>query len=265
MFNWAIAEKDLALVNPAAKIQKPGETSSRSRYLKPAELMAFWGALTEKTLGRPGVAAFKILLLTAQREMEVLRMRWEDLTDEPDFLWTIPADHAKNELEHVVPLTPSVMWELGALRQKWKKSLPGALEANMNAQPTGYVFKSPTLPGEHVRRVFLEKRIIKLRKAAKIDDITIHDLRRTVTTYFGKLRVPQPIKKKILNHAKRRPSDVTDIYDRFEYIGEKRTALIKWEKLLLSMVGEDFDTDGFAEALFNDDPDNIIEMSRARA
>jgi hypothetical protein len=116
-----------------------------------------------------------------------------------------------------------------------------------------------------VRRVFIEKRIIKIRKAAGIDDINTHDLRRTVTTYFGKVKVPQFIKKKIINHAKRKKSDVTDIYDRFEYIAEKRAALVKWEKLLLAIVGEEFDTEGYAAALFNDDDGGEIALDRVEA
>lgn len=261
MFNWVINERDLKIDNPAAKHEKPGNEQSRGRYLRKDELKPFWDALTEPLLGRDGEAAFKILFLTAQREMEVLRMRWQDI-DWQDFLWTIPADHAKNEYEHVVPLTPAVLWELGTLRNQWAKETGAGPEEK---PPGGYVFPSPILPGEHVRRVFIEKRIIKVREASGIKDVTVHDLRRTVTTYFGTLRVPQEIKKKILNHTKRKKADVTDIYDRFEYVQEKRGALLKWEKLLLRVVGAEFDTDGYAAALFNDDETNVIPIGRGRA
>jgi integrase len=256
MFNWAISHKDMKLINAAAGIPKPGEAQHRRRYLRMEELKVFWGALTAEHLGREGEAAFKILLLTAQREMEVLRMRWEDI-DWKDYLWTIPADHAKNELEHVVPLTPSVLRELEAMKSKRRAAAGNASDVT----PSGYVFESPIKPGQHVRRVFVEKRIIKIREASGIEDITIHDLRRTVTTYFGKVKVPKEIKKKILNHAKRKKSDVTEIYDRFEYVSEKRDALLKWEKLLLAAVGEDFDTDAQAAALFGEES-NVVPVDR---
>ena len=225
MYNWAIDERDMPIANPAARIEEPGEVQNRHRYLKPGELREFWGVLDSALLGARGVAAFKLLTLTAQREMEVLRMRWADI-DWEEKLWTVPADHAKNELDHVVPLVPSAT----------------ALLRSLNSGPAHdpvYVFGSPVTPREHVRRVFIEKRIKKVRKAIGIHDITIHDLRRTVTTYFGKLNVTQQIKKKILNHTKRKKSDVTDIYDRFEYLDQKRDALLKWEKLLLEMVQKD--------------------------
>jgi integrase len=224
MYNWAIDERDLAIANPAARIKKPGEIKHRRRYLKPDELRNFWRALDPALLGRRGVVSFKLLALTAQREMEVLRMRWGDI-DWDEKTWTIPADHAKNELEHVVPLTPLAF------------SLLLALYAEKDRDPV-YVFGSPVRPREHVRRVFVEKRINKVRKAAAIYDMTPHDLRRTVTTYFGKLNVPQSIKKKILNHARQKRADVTDIYDRYEYVSEKRDALLKWEELLLNIVND---------------------------
>jgi integrase len=225
MYNWAIDARDMPIANPASRIEKPAEAQNRDRYLKPGELREFWRALDPVTLGDRGVAAFKLLTLTAQREMEVLRMRWADIDWEEKF-WTVPADHAKNQLEHVVPLVPSAT------------ALLTAIDRESERDPI-YVFGSPVKRREHVRRVFIEKRIKKVRKATGIQDITVHDLRRTVTTFFGKLNVPQAIKKKILNHAKRKRADVTDIYDRFEYLDEKRDALLKWEKLLLEMVQED--------------------------
>jgi integrase len=225
MYNWAIDTRDLPIANPAARIGKPGEVQSRGRYLKRGELRQFWRALDPSSLGARGAAAFKLLILTAQREMEVVRMRWDDI-DWDEKIWTVPEDHAKNQLEHVIPLTLSAVALLADLAREADKD------------PV-FVFGSPIKPREHVRRVFIERRIKKIRSASGIHDVTPHDLRRTVTTYFGKLKVPQAIKKKILNHAKRKRADVTDIYDRYEYLAEKRDALVKWEKLLLEMVQDD--------------------------
>lgn len=268
MFNWGIAERDLPILNPAALVPKPGEAKARKRYLKPDELGRFWRALDAEELGESGVAAFKLLLLTAQREMEVLRMRWEEI-DWEELLWTIPADNTKNELEHVVPLSPyaalKVLAPLYAEAMIRKKGVAGRLapDSGRPHEPlTGYVFRSPLNPIEHVRRVFIEKRILKIRATSQISDVTVHDLRRTVTTYLGKVKVPQPIKKKILNHAKRKKSDVTDIYDRFEYVDEKRDALVKWADLLLAIVGEKAETDGLATALIDDSGSNVVALHR---
>jgi integrase len=220
MFNWSIETRDQPVVNPAALLKPPGEAAARKRWLRPSELKAFWDALDSEKIGEDGVAAFQLLILSAQREMEVVRMRWADI-DFDEATWTVPAEHAKNAHEHVVPLPPLALSILNRLKSKaGKKAI--------------HVFESTTKPGKHVRRVFVEKRIVKIRATAAIEHFTIHDLRRTETTYYGKLKVPQLIKKKLLNHTRR--ADVTDIYDRFEYLDEKRDALTKWEALLLETV-----------------------------
>jgi integrase len=222
MFNWAIETRDLTIINPAARISKPATANSRRRYLSEPELKRFWLALDAANLGRGGSVAFKLMMLTAQREMEVVRMRWADV-DWNGSIWTIPAGHAKNQLEHAVPLPPLSMSLLRDLRDH-----AGSDEI--------YVFPSPVLGGQHVRRVFIEKRVKKIRMNSGIEDVTPHDLRRTATTYFGQLKVPQLIKKKVLHHERQRRSDVTDIYDRYEYLDEKRDALTKWEQFLLGIV-----------------------------
>lgn len=234
MFNWSLETRDVPAVNPAARLSKPGKSNSRLRYLKPAEIPAFWGALTQKNIGRDGSDYFKLLLLNIQRETEVLRMRWRDI-DFDELLWTVPADDAKNELEHVIPLTPL---QAQILLARQKVALPKAV----------YVFPSPSpkRTGKPLGRGFVEKRIRVIRTKSKLKDIVPHDLRRTGTTYFGKLNVAQLIKKKILNHAKRRKSDVTDIYDRYEYLDQKREALDQWEALLLGMINKTREPSGVA-------------------
>jgi integrase len=223
MFNWAIDEKDMPIVNPAARMKSPGVANNRARYLSEEEFFLFWKALDPAELGWLGVAAFQLIALTMQREMEVLRMRWQDI-DWNSGLWTIPADHAKNTFEHVVPLGEYALACLGYL---FDMAAPGDI----------YVFKSPVLENSHVRRVFLEKRWLKIKELAKLINVIIHDIRRSGVTHMGKLRVPPHIKKKLINHEKKKKSDVTDIYDRFEYLDEKREAMQGWENLLLEMVG----------------------------
>jgi integrase len=231
MYNWAIQEKDFTF-NPAALLPKPGGTRpSRTRYLLPAELPRFWAALDPQSLGKRdpdeiGSIAFKLLLLTAQRQMELLRARWAQV-DLDNGLWTIPEHVAKNRKESIVPLTP------------YAASLFRRLRALTN-EDHEFVFPSRVLAErdgveDHMRRVFFEKRIIKIRKAASLEDFTTHDLRRTATTYWGKIQISRELKKRLLNHA---VADVTAVYDRFEYMDEKREALSKWESLLFEMIGD---------------------------
>ena len=62
---------------------------------------------------------------------------------------------------------------------------------------------------------------------------TIHDLRRTVGTGLGRLGVSRFIIARVLNHADR---SVTGIYDRHEYLAEKRNALDAWANYLGSLI-----------------------------
>jgi hypothetical protein len=47
------------------------------------------------------------------------------------------------------------------------------------------------------------------------------------------LGVPRLVVSKLLNHAE---SGITHVYDRHSYDPEKRAALLKWERKLLSIV-----------------------------
>jgi integrase len=234
MFNWAIKEHDLLAVNPAAMISKPGVSVDRDRYLTEEEFKRFWKALDPAQLSFRGAAAFKILALTGQREMELIRARWVEV-DLAEGIWIIPRNNAKNRREHVLPLAPLAL------------SLFRKLKAEAGERDE-WVFRSP-VSDSHVRRVFIEKRIIKIRKAAGISDVNVHDLRRTATTYWGKLRIEPHIKKRLLNHSQR--GNVTSIYDRFEYLDEKRDALRQWEALLTDMISDK-----------GPESSNVVELAR---
>jgi integrase len=62
---------------------------------------------------------------------------------------------------------------------------------------------------------------------------TIHDLRRTIGTGLGKLGISRFIIARVLNHADR---TVTGIYDRHEYLAEKRSALDAWAAYLRNLI-----------------------------
>ena len=64
-----------------------------------------------------------------------------------------------------------------------------------------------------------------LNKISKVSDWKFHDIRRTVATNLSKMGYNRMLIKRILNHA---DGDVTAIYDRYQYINEKREALQSW-------------------------------------
>ncbi|HLJ18649.1 MAG TPA: tyrosine-type recombinase/integrase, partial [Stellaceae bacterium] len=60
-----------------------------------------------------------------------------------------------------------------------------------------------------------------------------HDLRRTAATSMGKLGVSRFVISRVLNHA---DSSVTGVYDRYEYLAEKRHALEAWSGYLENLI-----------------------------
>jgi len=76
-----------------------------------------------------------------------------------------------------------------------------------------------------------------MRSEAGLPDLgspwTIHDLRRTVGTGLGKLGISRFVIARVLNHADR---TVTGIYDRHEYLDEKRHALEAWGQYLTNLI-----------------------------
>ena len=72
-----------------------------------------------------------------------------------------------------------------------------------------------------------------INKHSKITDWKLHDIRRTVATNLSKMGYDRLLIKRILNHVDR---DVTAIYDRYQYINEKKDALQQWAEKLDKIV-----------------------------
>jgi integrase len=213
IFAFALA-RDLVEFNPVAGSSRPGEERSRARVLTEAEIAALWNAWEAD--GSVTSAVFRMLLLTAQREGEVLAMRWKDLDGQ---WWTIPSGIVKNKLEHRVYLSDEARSVLN-----WVRGLRPESE---------WVFASPKTTG-HV--VALGKAKERFRAETGIADWRPHDLRRTAATYMGRLGISRPAIARVLNHAER---GVTAIYDRSTGERDIESALRVWgERLAAILRGE---------------------------
>lgn len=156
-----------------------------------------------------------ILLLTGQRRGELALARWIDI----DFgvkTWTIPAAHAKTGVEHTVPLSAWAVQEFEAL-QRLAKHARNVLPNDAADGPM-----DPKLLTRGMARC--QARIKKLG----IAEFTLHDLRRTCRTGLGGLKIAPHIAERILNHAQ-------EVYDKHDYLDEKREALDKWAAHLMTL------------------------------
>lgn len=198
-------------LNPVAGVPRPAPPRSRDRVLTEDEIRRLWAALDAET---PLMAAhFRLRLLTAQRGIEVLSMRHEDIDGD---WWTIPAGVAKNKLAHRVPLSPPARAVLDAIRPL--------------ADGSTWVF--PAANDGHLRWVNKAAGDIRGRLGF---DWKAHDLRRTAATYMTSMGIPRLVVAKLLNHAE---PGVTAVYDRSSYDLEKRAALERWSARLEAIVAE---------------------------
>lgn len=174
-FQGAIRD-GLLTVNPAAEIGLYREAPPRARVLNDVEfgrVVEAFDALTDPHVR----AAFLLLLETGARKSEALAARWEDI-DLDGRLWRIPSPKAGRP--QVVPLgDETVAWLRGVDRVgPWL--VPG---------------RDGTKARTDLRRAWDQ-----VREAAAVQDVTIHDLRRTFGLHIARAAGIH-IASKLLRHS----------------------------------------------------------------
>jgi integrase len=159
-----------------------------------------------RQIGFPFGSIVEVLTLTGQRRDEVGRMAWQDL-DLSRKLWVIPGEHAKNGKPHLVQLSGPTLAILGAL------SRTGELLFSCDGKTLfqGY-----------------SKAKARLNHLSGVSDWTLHDLRRTVVSGMARLGVAPHVADKILNHQSGTISGVAAVYQRHEFLKERKHALELW-------------------------------------
>jgi len=211
MFNLAMDWGLFSGANPCTRLKKFPEIS-RDRFVTPDELPKLWTALGADP-NRFVRVAFLVAILTGARKSEVLEMRWSDL-DFTQNTWRI--EHTKANRAHLLPLPVSAMREI--------RKLP-RFEGNP------HVF-----PGRWGRNhlVNVSKPWSRIRKAAGLDDVWIHDLRRTLGSWLVAAGASLPLIGKTLNHSQ--PS-TTATYARLQ-LEPVRLALEQNAKRMLTYAKE---------------------------
>lgn len=223
LFNWAI-QRGILEASPVAMVEKPGAERKKTRVLSDEELRLIWcGA---KALPYPFGPYFRLLLATAQRREETATIRWRPDINDEEAVWIIPAEANKPDRTHAVPLSSLAVAILAACPRKGSyvfttrraRRHPGTAAEPCDAPISGFSKAKADLDSA-VAAIAAEAGEVAPA------DWTIHDLRRTAATAMGKLGISRFIQKRVLNHA---DNDVTGIYDRYDYLAEKRHALEAW-------------------------------------
>lgn len=176
MYNKAI-EWEWKGENPAAKVE-PFQERSRERFLQPDELPAFFKSLQaeENEIVRDYVL---LSLLTGARRANVQAMRWEEINF-PSATWLIP------ETKNGFPVTVALSVQAMAILEQRKAS-----------SKSEWVFPGAGDSGHLIEPKSAWKRILK---RARIKDLRIHDLRRTLGSWQAAQGTSLQIIGKSLGH-----------------------------------------------------------------
>ncbi len=220
-------------VNPCQHVTVAAH-APRARVLSDAELKTIWWTLTPPVQvdGAPisSSVAYSVLLamVTLQRRAEVTGMALSEI-DREKRLWLLPPERTKNRRAHVVPLSPLALELID-------------LALSVRNAESDYVFPSPRNSDQPIKPQALTRAFIRMKKALNMGDIRPHDLRRTGATNLTgeELGFSRFIVSQVLNHSSDTGNGaaVTSVYDRNEYLPEKRRALDAWALQLLQIVGK---------------------------
>ena len=142
-------------------------------------------------------------------------MAWVEI-DEATRTWRIPAARCKNGKAHLVHLSEPV----------WKiiQQMP---------RTEDIVFAtSGKKPFQNFGRVKRE-----LDRRSGVTDWCLHDLRRSAVSGMARLGIPPHIADKILNHQSGTISGVAAIYQRHEFLVERKDALERWGDHVTNALG----------------------------
>lgn len=160
--------------------------------------------------------ALRLLLITAQRNSEVCGFRLSELYIEQR-VWSLLTERTQNAQHHMLPLS--------------NMALSIISEAMRITADDTFLFASNNRQG-HLTRGALEHAMVRIFRTWEAD-YTPHDLRRTATTGMSALGVSRFITDKIRNKVDR---SIAAIYDRYEYLDEKRAALDAWTNKLYKII-----------------------------
>lgn len=225
VLNWS--ENEGKIESHAARgIPKRQPPKSRDRVLNHGELRTFWPALDAQMTPRMA-RVLRLLLLTGVRLSEACGMAKNELQAD---LWEIPGSRTKNGLPHVVPITGEV------------ERLLRAAAADSGVSPFVFpAFDRRRMIEQPVTRHAPDHAYASLaRKLGWLDasdavDTGIHDLRRTVATNMARIGIAGEMIDRVQGRIAG-GNKVSAIYNRHEYLTEKRDALVKWEAELLRIV-----------------------------
>jgi integrase len=190
--------------SPAEGVPLPSKEVARDRVLDDHELGQI--ILAARRIGSPYAGIVELLALTGQRREEVARMTWDEL-DLGQGTWTLPKTRTKNAKSHVVHLSAQ---SIAVLKRATRQGL--------------FVFSRFGM--KPFQEFSCAKRLID--QTAGVREWRLHDLRRTCVSGMARLGIAPHVADKILNHQSGTIAGVAAVYQRHDFLAERRNALERW-------------------------------------
>lgn len=191
LYKFAEEHRHWSGKNPVRGIKRFHETE-RDRFLSQDELARFFAAV--ETLRPDARDIFLLCLFTGARRSNVMAMRWSEL-DLKHGTWRVPPINSKNKEAMILPLS---------------KSAKDIVERRAQSRRSEFVFPSWGSTGHYCCP---KNAWETLKKRAKLENVRIHDLRRTLGSYEAMTGASLPIIAKSLGHEN---TSATDIYARLQ-------------------------------------------------
>ena len=248
LYRFACGRDDVPVrANPAFPLEADAlgvENNTGQRILSHEEIPAFWNALRESKMTGPVRAGLRLVMLSGVRSCELLRAKWAHINrdaapkkwrkgqTEPEPTWTIPVENQKLTKKQekkarawVIPVTPTMLvlfdqLESAAEGSEWVMASPFAKDGRISEKALNAA----------MRKLFEgEKPLLTFEG----DRPTPHDLRRTVRTNLASLGIVKEVAERCLNH---RLPNMEEVYNRHDYLPERRAALVKWGAFVERLV-----------------------------
>lgn len=200
--------------NPAKGIKR-NPKRSRERFIQQHEMPYLLASIEEEI---PRTAAyFLMLLFTGARRDEARRARWVDL-DLVGGLWHKPM--TKNGRTHTVPLPQRLLVRLCALPRTHEWVFPST--PNNKRSESGEWGRTCV---EHAWR--------KIRARVGLNDVRIHDLRRTAASWLAISGENLPVIQRTLNHSS---LTATQVYARLDITPVRRALDQQAERMMQTLT-----------------------------
>lgn len=220
-YKWALPVLPRLESNPCRDARKPTKAKPRERVLidkdnrgRDEELRALWRVSDTKPM--PWGPAIKLLILTAARRSEVFNADWSEF-DLNAKVWVIPRSRAKNDVEHVIPLSDAAVAVLDTIPKVSGTDKLFPARSNTANGVSGFSKSWAGIVAD------VEKEL-----GHPVERFGMHDVRRSAATGLQRVGVKLEVVEAILNHVSGSRGGLIGTYQRHAFAEEKRNALTAW-------------------------------------